>query len=107
MATPRVLLRRAVPDDLGAILDYLGEKSPQAADRFADAVPAALEKLSQFPGAGSLRKLRDARLRGVRTWRIPGFKKYLIVYRPIEDGLEVLAILHGARNLRARLRERQ
>jgi plasmid stabilization system protein ParE len=46
-------------------------------------------------------------LRGIRTWRVPGFKKYLIIYRPINEAIEVLAVLHGSRNLRARLRERQ
>jgi toxin ParE1/3/4 len=107
MGAPRVILRRAVPDDLAAILDYLGARAPSAADRFADAVQLALSKLAAFPGAGSLKPFRDARLRGVRTWRVPGFKKYLIIYRPIEDGIEVLAVLHGARNLRARLRERE
>jgi toxin ParE1/3/4 len=107
MGSPRVILRRAVPDDLSAILDYLGERSPAAADRFVEAVPRALDKLAQFPGAGSLRTFRDARLRGVRTWHVPGFRKYLIIYRPIEGGIEVLAVLHGARNLRARLRERE
>jgi plasmid stabilization system protein ParE len=104
---PRVILRRAVPDDLSSILDYLGARSPAAADRFIDAVQSALNKLTQFPEAGSLKQFRDARLRGVRTWRVPGFKKYLIIYRPIDIGIEVLAVLHGSRNLRARLRERQ
>src|SRR3954471_12886270 len=107
MGAARVILRRAVPDDLAAILDYLGARSPAAADRFADAVQLALDKLTAFPAAGSLKQFRDARLHGVRTWRVPGFKKYLIIYRPMNEGIEVLAVLHGSRNLRARLRERQ
>jgi toxin ParE1/3/4 len=107
MATARVILRRAVPDDLAAILDYLGARSPAAADRFADAVQLALAKLAELPAAGSLKQFRDVRLRGIRTWRVPGFKKYLIIYRPINEAIEVLAVLHGSRNLRARLRERQ
>jgi toxin ParE1/3/4 len=27
------------------------------------------------------------------------FKKYMIFYRPIEGGIEVLRVIHGARNI--------
>jgi toxin ParE1/3/4 len=29
------------------------------------------------------------------------FRNYLVFYRPIEDGVEVLTVLHGARDLQA------
>jgi toxin ParE1/3/4 len=106
MSTPRVILRPRVPEDLAAIIQYLGERSVQAAIRFASAVPATLEDVVRFPGAGSLRRLDHPQLQNVRTWRIRGFKRYLIFYRPIELGIEVLAIIHGARDAGAVLRSR-
>jgi toxin ParE1/3/4 len=34
---------------------------------------------------------------GIRLWRIRGFERYLILYRPIPDGIEVIRVLHAAR----------
>ncbi len=39
-------------------------------------------------------------------WPIPGFKKYLIFYRPIRNGIEVGRVLHGAMDLPRELRKR-
>jgi toxin ParE1/3/4 len=36
---------------------------------------------------------------GIRLWRIRGFERYLIFYRPIPDGIEVIRVLHGARDI--------
>jgi toxin ParE1/3/4 len=49
---------------------------------------------------GSPREFRNPHLAGIRQWRIPGFEKYLIFYRPLEDGIEILRVLHGARDIR-------
>jgi toxin ParE1/3/4 len=38
-------------------------------------------------------------------WRVRGFAKHLIFYRPIEDGIEVIRILHASRDLAAVLDE--
>ena len=48
----------------------------------------------QFPGAGQARSELMPNLRSFPVGR------YLIFYRPIPDGIEVLRVLHGARNLR-------
>jgi toxin ParE1/3/4 len=34
-------------------------------------------------------------------WRIPGFERYLIFYRPIPEGIEVIRVLHAARAIAA------
>jgi hypothetical protein len=57
-------------------------------------------------GRGSPKHFRSAKLRDVRSWYVPDFRKYLILYRPIPQGIEVLAIVHGARQLTRVLRER-
>jgi len=106
MSAPRVVLHPEVPEDLLAIIEYLAARSPEAADRFERALPGALADITRFPGAGSLRIFKDPRLAGIRTWRVPKFKKYLIFYRPIEDGINVLAVLHGARDVEAALHSR-
>ena len=35
---------------------------------------------------------------GLRRWRVRGFENFLIFYRPIDDGIEVLRVLHGQRD---------
>jgi toxin ParE1/3/4 len=99
MGDSQVVLHRFVPDDLLEIIDYLAARSPAAADRFAEAVPRTLDDVARFPGAGSLREFEDPRLAGIRSWRVRGFRRYLIYYRPIDGGIMVLAVLHGARDL--------
>lgn len=106
MGTARIVLHPEVPEDLLTIITYLAARSPAAADRFARAVPESLEDVARFPGAGSLGEFKDARLEGVRSWRIRGFKKYLAFYRPIESGIYVLAVLHGARDIEVAMRGR-
>jgi plasmid stabilization system protein ParE len=36
---------------------------------------------------------------GVRYFPIPRYPNYVIFYRPLSDGVEILHILHGARDL--------
>ena len=42
---------------------------------------------------------RDARLADIRVWRISGFEKHLIFYRPCPKGVEILDVIHGARDI--------
>ncbi len=35
----------------------------------------------------------------MRRWRIRGFENFSIFYFPIEDGIEVVRVLHGAREI--------
>jgi plasmid stabilization system protein ParE len=100
---PRIVLRPAVPSDIESIVAYLDQHSIVAADRFVAAVFAALDDLAAMPGKGSPKHFRSNRLSGVRSWAVPGFKNHLILYRPLADGIEVLAVTHGARRLRALL----
>jgi toxin ParE1/3/4 len=38
-------------------------------------------------------------LQGVRWFPVKGFPKVLVFYRPLNDGVEVLRVLHGAQDL--------
>jgi plasmid stabilization system protein ParE len=102
----RAIIRPKVPDDLREILGFLETKSPAVADRFAQSVAATLESLVEMPGKGSLKYFRRRRLAGIRSWPVSGFKNYLILYRIVDVGIEVLAVTHGARRLSEILRDR-
>jgi toxin ParE1/3/4 len=91
--------------DLIGCLAYLGERSPDAARRFRQAAEETFTSLAMQPGIGSPFEVADPRLAGLRCSRVRRFPKYLIFYLPIEGGIEVVRVLHGARDIRAILDE--
>ena len=50
-------------------------------------------------GIGERRPTANPRLEGLRVWRIQGLEKHLIFYRTVPDGIEIVRVLHGARDL--------
>jgi toxin ParE1/3/4 len=64
----------------------------------------SIECLADMPGIGRAWESPLPHLAGIRVYPMPdGFRNYLIFYRPLDDGIEVLTILHGARDLDAAL----
>jgi toxin ParE1/3/4 len=97
----RLIIRQPVVVDMEGIADYLAERSLDAADRFLDACRADFQRLVDMPGIGRLREFENPRAAGIRSWPITGFRNYLIFYRPIENGVEILHVIHGARDIDA------
>ncbi|HEY1684164.1 MAG TPA: type II toxin-antitoxin system RelE/ParE family toxin [Tepidisphaeraceae bacterium] len=102
----RIVLRPAVDDDLHSITAYFDSRDLKIADRFVAAALDALVGLAQMPGKGSPKAFRRDKLPPIRSWLVPGFDKYVIFYVVDGDSLVVLAILHGARDVRKILRKR-
>lgn len=48
---------------------------------------------------GVARKYFDPVLAGVRVLPIAGFVNYLIFYRPAENGIEIIRVLHAKRDI--------
>lgn len=40
-------------------------------------------------------------LSGMRVWPVKGFRKILVFYRPIAVGVEIVRVVHGARDFAA------
>ena len=88
------------------LTDYWTKEAGQSlAYRFADAMCETLEGVLLFPRAGAPLDLRIRRLRGTRTRRVRGFENYVIYYREAEGRIDVLHVLHAARNHERILRE--
>ncbi|NUN51591.1 MAG: type II toxin-antitoxin system RelE/ParE family toxin [Planctomycetaceae bacterium] len=98
-------------DELPGVLDgphplhpvHFADRSLDTALRFAAAAEAALSRLAESPRIGHPRPCRDPILRQVRSWPVPGFEDILLFHRPSARGIDVLRILHGARDLPALL----
>ena len=48
-------------------------------------------------------RLKNPLLASLRVFRVSGFEKTLVLYRPSPDGVEILRVIHGSRNIMALL----
>ena len=84
-------------DDQAAFLAR--EASLETALRFYDAAAVTFKQVTRMPGMGELRESPDPRLFGLRVWRIQGFENHLIFYRQLSDVVEIVRVLHAARDI--------
>ncbi len=79
--------------DLDSIWDYIADDNIPAADGLLHKVHEKLRLLAEAPGVG---RPRDELAPGLRSLPVGN---YLLFYRVIREGIEVVRVLHGARNL--------
>ncbi|HVP13352.1 MAG TPA: type II toxin-antitoxin system RelE/ParE family toxin [Phycisphaerae bacterium] len=101
----RIVRRAAARQDLIESYAFIGMDNLDAAERFLAAAHNTVKRLLEAPEIGRLRLFSDSRLRGIRSWPVRGFESWLIFYRPLPDGIEILRVLHGARDVEATLEE--
>lgn len=89
----RVLLTRQAEADLLEIWSYVAADNPAAADDLLDDVDATCARLADAPHSGRLRGELAPNLRSLPVGN------YVIFYRPEEDWVVVIRVLHGARDL--------
>lgn len=85
--------------DLDAIGSFIAEDNLNAATRFLEAAEAAFDLLASMPSMGRAVPFRGRTAQDIRMWRVQGFERYLIFYRAIEQGIEIVRVLHGARDI--------
>jgi len=95
----RITIRPAAQTDIEQHAIYIGSESHDAAMRFIDATARLLDELAEFPESGRVRSFNNARLRGLRSRCVPGFRSYLVFYLPTQVGIGVVRVLHAAREL--------
>jgi addiction module RelE/StbE family toxin len=78
-------------EDLHAILLYVAVDNVAAAFKLVDRLEAAGNGLTKFPRRG-----RTGREPGTRELVVPG-TKYIIIYELNGDRLEIIHVMHGAR----------
>ena len=94
----RCFLREAAANDLDGLAAYIQKDRPQAAIRFLEAAQETFESLARTPELGGTLELCNPRLSGMRVWQIKGFKSILVFYRPLSGGVEIVRVLHAARD---------
>lgn len=79
--------------DLNEIWFYIAQDNPDAADKFIRKIISRFPKLAATPHMGRQREELSPRLRSFPVGR------YVIFYRPLNDGVEIVRVLNGARDL--------
>jgi plasmid stabilization system protein ParE len=90
--------------DIFEIWSYIAEDSENAADRVEQAVYDACAFIAEAPMRGHSRP--DLTTRSLRFWTVTRYPNYTVVYRPETAPLQVVAVLHGKRNIRRLLGQR-
>lgn len=88
--------------DLQEIWTYIAADNPDAADELEADIFTACQLLADNPQMGSSRPAWSEK--PVRFWIVR--RNYLIVYAPQAQPLEILRIIHGARNIPKLLAEK-
>jgi toxin ParE1/3/4 len=83
--------------DLQIAAQFIHRDNPTAAQLFLEASYDTFEFLARNPGLS--RQRLDLGFPEIRSWRINGFRRYLIFYRVLPDRIQIRRVLHGARDL--------
>ncbi len=79
--------------DLDAITEYYAEHNPDAGIRLLDEIAARCRQLANQPRQGRPRSDLGA---GIRTVVV---RQYVVFFRASANGIDVLRVLHGARDI--------
>lgn len=99
----KLVVKSPVWDDLREIGTRVAKDNPEAALRFFNAAKKGFHLLTRHPGLGRLRSFSQP---GIRSFAVPDFRNYLIFYLPLQTEIQILAVIHGARDLDKALEER-
>ena len=101
----RYLVRPKADQDLDDLAYYLGtEASNEVGHRFLVAAHETFSLLAAQPHMGWLCRLEHPAIASMRVFRVTGFGKILVLYLPRPDGVEILRVVHGSRELQTMVR---
>lgn len=83
----------AAEADIERIEDFIAADDPAAAVAFTDRIEQKCLAVAEYPHMGMPRPELGADLRYFPVGR------YLVFYRPTEDQIEIVRVLHGAREV--------
>ena len=85
--------------DAREIDEFLAAQDPAVADRFLENLQSTLELQASIPTLGSPWISQNPATASLRWTRVRAFTKYVIFLRVIGSVMEVVRIIHGARDL--------
>ncbi len=89
---PQIRITPRAGSDLIEIWSYIAEDSGANADAFIDKLHETILVLAKQSGAG---RRREELAAGLRSFP---FGRYIIFFRASKSGIEIVRVLHGARD---------
>jgi toxin ParE1/3/4 len=91
-----IILKKPLAEaDLLDVWNFIANDSFEKADQFLQKIDTQLKMLGSNPGMG---RKRDSLVPNLRSFPVGN---YLIFYRPINQGIEIIRVLHGARDIQS------
>jgi plasmid stabilization system protein ParE len=84
---------------------YIADDNEDTANRVEQAIYDACAFVAEAPMRGHSRP--DLTTRSLRFWTVTRFPNYVVVYRPETAPLEIVAVIHGKRNIGRALKKRR
>lgn len=100
---PKILITPAAEADLINIWGYIARDNVEAADRTYQAAEKTFEAIAAMPGIGTAYWTSRAKLKGLRFFPVKQFHNYIIYYREITQGVEIVRVLHARMEKNRRL----
>jgi toxin ParE1/3/4 len=88
-----IVLQPRAKADLADIWEFIADDSDEQADAFIDLIDQKFQMLAQQSGIG---RRRDELADGLRSFPVG---RYVIFYLAIPGGVQIVRVLHGARDL--------
>ena len=90
---PKIRIAENAGDDLEDIWEYVAQDNPEAARKLIKEITGKFKLLRDHPRIGR----EENRLLG--TLRRFPVSSYIIFYKPFDNGVEILRILHATRDI--------
>jgi len=92
--------RPAARRDLADVFyQYVSEGTIKTARRFSAQAESTFQRLAKMPSLGAQYDPDDLAYAGLRYMPVSRFPTYLVFYFPVPGGIEVMRVLHGARDI--------
>lgn len=92
-------VRPIADQDIDEIASVLADDNLSVGLRFYDSVQKTFRKIASNPQHYAVLQLEHPRLQGIRKCSVIGFRNHLIFFRVERDRVDVIRVLHGARDL--------
>ena len=104
--TRKIRILPATDRDIDEQIACISRENRDAAGRYVEAVSAIIEHIGRMPGMGATRGYKNPRLAGLRMIPVPGFDNFLVFCLVTPRTVDIVRVLHGARDLQPVVRWR-
>jgi plasmid stabilization system protein ParE len=96
---PTLIVADQAWDEAADIAHRIGQDNLKVALKVYKAIEDAFELLAKNPGLGASCELANVRFKDYRFWPLKKYRDYLVIYRPLADGVEITRVIHGAMDM--------